>query len=91
MRLIVLFLSFSWLEIPEAGPRWQLRWAEKKDFQDIVISPRMIADHWYHRMEKGLHEFVIANCREAFNALHHNRQRGDVEENNEGRATEART
>lgn len=62
------------MEAPEAGPRWQLRWADKKEFQDIVISPRMIADHWYHRMEKGLHEFVIANCRDAFNALHHNRR-----------------
>lgn len=58
------------MEQPEAGPRWQLRWADKKEFQEIVISPRMIADHWYHRMEKGLHEFVIENCREAFNALH---------------------
>lgn len=58
------------MEQPEAGPRWQLRWADKKEFQEIIISPRMIADHWYHRMEKGLHEFVIENCREAFNALH---------------------
>lgn len=66
----VYFFGNSWLEQPEAGPRWYLRWADKNEFQDIVISPRMIADHWYHRMEKGLHEFVIANCREAFNALH---------------------
>ncbi|CAG7720141.1 unnamed protein product [Allacma fusca] len=59
-RILHITERLNWSEL-QGGLRWQMRWADRAEFGEIIVSPRMFKDHMHFRMQKALHEFVVAN------------------------------
>ena len=34
-----------------------MRWADRREFLEIIVSPRMYADHWHFQMLDALEEY----------------------------------
>jgi len=42
----------------ECASRWNIRWADRNEFREIVISPRMVMDHVPFRPNKALQDLT---------------------------------
>ena len=41
----------------ESIPKFRMRWANRREFLEIILSPRMYADHWHFQMLDALEEY----------------------------------
>ena len=55
------FFSGKWKPGGDSGalpPRWNIRWAGRDEFQDIIVSTRMLMDHFPFRINKALKDLA---------------------------------
>jgi len=46
-------------------PTYEAIWADMKDFDEVLISPTMVQDHWPDKVLEALEKVAVSRCRDA--------------------------